>query len=130
MILLLLRKSLISLYQPSNFILSPLNHLGSRTILFDITAYPLFVSAGVPNISVSICSFVLSKISSSVIYKDSNCSNSASMLFILLELVLVSLCSLYYMYFTQKVTLFSFIHGFYLLHLSYKVSSSMLYQML
>ena len=56
-ILLLLRNNLIPLYQSSNFIQSLSNHPGSSTMLLVIIACMFsFAGAGVPDISVSICS--------------------------------------------------------------------------
>ena len=57
------------------------------TCIFSLIA----AGAGTTNISVSICLYLLE--ASSVICKDPNYSNNALILFILLELVLVSLCS-------------------------------------
>ena len=90
MTLLLLRNNLISLHQSSNFILSPSNHPGFKTILFGIIACLfMFVVIGAvaTDISLSDFSVVLSKILF-VICKDSSHSNSTSMSSILLELVL------------------------------------------
>ena len=112
--LLLLRNSQISLHQSSNFILSPSNHPGSRTILLGIAACPLFIvgtGTGAVDISVSVCLYLLE--ASSVIRRNPSYSNNAFILFVLLELILVLFCSLYYMYFVQQVTLSSFICGFY-----------------
>ena len=128
--LLFLRKSQISLHQSSNFIQSLSNHLGSGIILFSMRAYTfLLIITGATDISVSVYLFISSKVLF-VIYKDPNHSNSTSISFILLELVLVSLCSFHYICFVWQVTLSSFIYRFYPLYLSCKVSSSMLYQML
>ena len=94
--LLLLRNNLIPLYQSSNFVQSLSNHPGSRTMLFGIPAdsFTTGVAAGAVNISVSIClSFVEA---SSLICKNSSCSDNASISFILLELVLISSCSYCY----------------------------------
>ena len=98
MTLLLLRNSLIPLYQSSNFVWSLSNHSGSSTILLGITAYMflLFIACtGASNISVSVCSFKVS----SVICRDPSLSNNAFISFVLLELILVLLCSFHYMYF-------------------------------
>ena len=54
-------------------------------------------SAGTADISVSVCLYSLE--ASSVICKDPSRSDNISMLFVLLELVLVLFCSLYYMCF-------------------------------
>ena len=97
--LLLLRNSLISLHQSSNFVQSPSNHLGSSTMFFGIPAcaFSLVAAAagtGATDISVSICSYSLE--ASFVIYRDPSCSDNVSILFVLLELVLVSLHSFHY----------------------------------
>ena len=100
--LLLLRYNCIFLHQSSNFVWSLSNHPGSGPILFDMTACIfLFASAGagVADISVSVCLYLLE--ASSVICKDSNCSDNASISFVLLELVLVPFHSLYYMCFVR-----------------------------
>jgi len=93
MILLLLRNNHILLHQSLNFILFLLNHPGSGTIFLGITAC-LFVfvvtGTGATDITLSNCSVVLSEVLF-VIYKDPNHSNSASILSILLELILVLL---------------------------------------
>ena len=102
MILLLLRYNCIPLYQSSNFVWSPSNHSESRTMLFGMTAYTfsfIVAGAGTINISVSDCLYLLE--ASSVICRDSSYSNNAFILFVLLELVLVFLHSLYYIYFIQ-----------------------------
>ena len=127
MTLLLFRNSLISLHQSLNFIRSLSNHPGSGIMFFGIPAYMfLFIvtaSAGADDISVSI--HLSSLEASSVIHRDPSCSDNASILFILLELVLVPLRSLH-VFCSWQVTLSSIVY----IHLSYKVSSSMLYQML
>ena len=111
MTLLLLRNNLIPLHQSSNFIWSLSNHPGSSTIFFGILAYmflltPVATGAGADDISVSICLSLFE--ASSMICKDSSHSDNALILFVLLELVLVSLCSLHYMCFhSRQVTLFS-----------------------
>ena len=56
--------------------------------------YILVACAGVPNISVFAGLYLFE--ASSVICKDLSCSNNASISFILLELILVSLCSFHY----------------------------------
>ena len=48
-------------------------------------------------LSVFICSYSLE--ASSMIYRDSSCSDNTSILFVLLDLVLVPLCNFYYMCF-------------------------------
>jgi len=109
--LLLLRNSLIPLHQSSNFIQSPSNYPGSSTIFFGILTCTFFLTpaaagAGADDISVSVHLSLLE--ASSVIYKDSSCSDNASILFVLLKLVLVPLCSLHYICFhSQQVTLSS-----------------------
>ena len=102
MTLLFLRNNLIPLHQSLNFIQLPSNHPGSGTIFFGIPAYtfsltPVVVGASADNISMSI--HLSSLKASSVIYKDPSHSDNISILFVLLELVLVLLCSLHYMYF-------------------------------
>ena len=130
MTLLLLRYNCIPLHQSSNFVWFLLNHPRSGTMLFSITAYTfLFIAgAGAADISVSVCLYSLEAFS--VICKDSSYSNNASILFVLLELILVPLCSLHYTCFVQQVTLPSFICGFCSLYLSCKVSLLILCQML
>ena len=82
------------------------------------------IAAGAVDISMSICS--LSVEASLLICKDPSHSDNASISFVFLELVLVP-CSLHYMCFVfQQVTLSSIAH----IHLSCKVSSLTLYQML
>ena len=91
--LLLLRNNWIPLYQSSNFILSPLNHSRSGTILFSIIACSLLfivTGAGATDISLSDHLFVSSE-ASFIIYKNPSLSNSASILSICLELILVLL---------------------------------------
>ena len=86
MILLLLRNNLIPFYQSSNFVLSPLNHPGSRTIFLGITACSfmfIVTGAGTTDIALSNCSIVSSKILF-VICKDPSHSDSASKLSVLL----------------------------------------------
>ena len=90
--LLLLRNNLISLYQSLNFIRSPSNHPESGTIFLGNPAYTFSwpvtaISAGAVDISVSVC--LLSVEASSVILRDSSYSDNASILFILLELIVV-----------------------------------------
>ena len=130
MTLLLLRYNHIPLHQSSNFVWSPLNHLRFRTMLFGMTVcmFSFVASAGAADISISV--FLYSLEAFSVICKDPSHSNNIFILFILLELILVSLCSLYYMFFVQQVTLSSFVCGFCPLYLSCKVSLSTLYQIL
>ena len=98
MTLLLLRNSLIPLHQSSNFVQSPSNYLRSGTMFFGIPActflFIVTVSTGADDISVSICSSSLE--ASSVICKDPSHSDNASILFVLLELILVLLHSLNY----------------------------------
>ena len=112
MTLLLLGKSQIPLHQSSNFILFLSNYPRSRTILFSVTAYALFIITSIPNISVSVYLLVLSKILF-MICKDPSHSNNAFMLFVLLELVLVllyRLCHICFVYW-PIVVLPNFIHG-------------------
>ena len=131
--LLLLRNSLIPLYQSSNLDWLPSNHPGSSTIFFGNPAWTFSLTAAAAiacatDISVSVCSYSLVE-ASSLICKDSSHSNNASISFVLLELILSS-CSLYYTCFVpQQIMLSRFVCRFVLLHLSYKVSSSTLYQM-
>ena len=90
--LLLLRNSLIPLHQSSNFIWLLSNHPGSGTMFFGnpVCLYSWLVTAigaSAVDISVSIC--LLSADASSVILRDPSHSDNASILFILLELVVV-----------------------------------------
>ena len=125
--LLLLKYSYISFYQSSNFIQSLLDYPEFSTIFFGMTTCMfLFAGAGAVDISVSTCSLK----ASFVICKNPSHYDNTSILFVLLELILVLFHSSYYMYFVWQVTLPSFFCGFCLLHLSYKVSLLMLYQML
>ena len=57
----------------------------------------LIAGTGAVDISVSVCSYLLE--ASSVIYKDPSYSNNISISFVLLELILVPLHSLHYIYF-------------------------------
>ena len=103
--LLLLKNNLIPLHQSSNFVWSPSNHLGSGTIFFGITAcmFSLIAttSAGAVDILfVFVCLYLLE--ASFVICKDSSHSNNILILFVLLKLILVSLCSFYYMCFVPN----------------------------
>ena len=108
MTLLLLRNSLISLYQSSNFIWSLSNYPGSGTMFFGIPTSLFTVSAGTVDISVSVCLSLLK--ASSVILRDPSCSDNASISFILLELVLSRPCSLHYTCFSSRqVTLSSIV---------------------
>ena len=91
--LLLLRNNCIPLHQFSNFVLSLLNHSRSRTILLGVTAYTLlFIVAGAISIdiSLSIYLFVLLEVLF-MICKDPSLLDSAFILSICLELVLVLL---------------------------------------
>jgi len=67
-----------------------------------------------------------------MICKDPSHSDSASMLSVLLELILILLYDLYHTCFVYcpAVSLPNFVHGLTTIHLSCKMSSSMLYQML
>ena len=107
--LLLLRNNLIPLHQSSNFVWSLSNHPGFGTMLHGISAYMfLLVAASSVDISVFICLSLLE--ASSVIFKDPSLSDNALISFVLLELILVHLCSLHYMYFISwQVTLSSII---------------------
>ena len=97
--LLLLRNNRIPLHQSLNFVQLPSNYPGSGTIFFGnpVWMFSLFATAadaGATDISsVVVCSY--SSEASSVICKDPNRSDSASISFVLLELVLVS-CSYCY----------------------------------
>ena len=91
--LLLLRNNLIPLHQSSNFDQSPSNHPGSGIMFFGNPAciFPLFTTvsgASATNISFMVVCLYSSE-ASSVICKDPNCSNNASISFVLLELVLI-----------------------------------------
>ena len=89
--LLLLRNNLIPLHQSSNFDQSLSNHPGSSTIFFGNSVCMLFIAvsgAGTTDISSIVICLYLSE-ASSVICKDPNCSDNASISFVLLELVLV-----------------------------------------
>ena len=100
MILLLLRNNLIPLHQSLNFVRSLSNYPGSSTMFFGIPACMFSLIAagtGVPDIFVSVCLLLLKAFS--VICKDPSFSDNASILFVLLELVLVLLCSFYYAFF-------------------------------
>ena len=127
MTLLLLRNSLIPLHQSLNFIRSLSNHPRSNTIFFGISAYMFLfivtVGASADDISVSI--HLSSLEAFSVICRDLSRSDNALILFVLLELVLVSLRSLH-VFCSRQVTLSNIV----CIHFSCKVSSSMLYQML
>ena len=101
-ILLFLRNNHILLHQSSNFVRSLSNHPGSGTIFFSNPAWTFLLSdtaasAGATDIS-SVVVYPYSSEASSMICKDSNHSNSASISFVLLELILVS-CSYCYMCF-------------------------------
>ena len=133
LILLLLRNSLIPLHQSLNFDRSPSNYPGSSTIFFGNPAWTFSLTAaaagtGATDISVSIGLYSSTE-ASLLICKDPSCSDNVSILFVLFKLVLAS-CSLHYTCFvSQQITLSRFVCRFVLLHLSCKVSSSMLYQM-
>ena len=93
--LLLLRNSLIPLYQSSNFDWSPSNHPGSSTILFGNPACTFSLAAtaaGATDISVSACSYSSIEVSS-LICKDPSRSDNTSISLVLLEPVLFVLCS-------------------------------------
>ena len=96
--LLLLRNNLIPLHQSSNFVQLPSNYPGSETMLLGISANSFAgTTAGAIDISVSACSSLVE--ASWLICKDPSRSDSASISFVLLELVLVSFCSYCYMCF-------------------------------
>ena len=106
--LLLMRNNLIPLHQSSNFVQSLLNHPGSSIIFFDIPVCPfsLTVTAGAGAVDISsvvVHSYLLE--ASSVICKDPSRSNNALILFVLLEVVLASLCSLYYLFHSYTLLL-------------------------
>ena len=114
MTLLLLRYNCIPPYQSSNFIQSLLNHPRSGTILFGIFACALsstVTGTGISDISVSV--HLYSSNASFLIRKDPSHSDNVSISSVFLELILVSLHTLYYMCFIccLVVTLPSFIHG-------------------
>ena len=108
----LLRNNHIPLHQSSNFIWSPSNHSGSGTIFFSnpTWTFSLFATAagaGATDISsVVVCSYLSE--ASFVIYKDPNHSDSASISFVLLELVLVSrsYCYTYFVFSTDNTISF------------------------
>ena len=130
----------VLLYQPSirfslgtNSKVSSLQHPGSGTIFFGNPAWTFLLIvaaavAGATDISVSVCLYSSIE-ASSLICKDPSCSDNASILFVLLELVLSSRSFHYTCFTSRQVTLSRFVCRFVLLHLSCKVSSSMLYQM-
>ena len=130
--LLPLRNNLIPLHQSSNFDWSPSNYPGSGTIFFSNPAWTFSLTAAAvvacaTDISVSVCLY-LSIEASLLICKDPSHSDNASISFVLLELVLSSHSFHYTCFTSRQVTLSRFIRRFILLHLSCKVSSSMLYQ--
>jgi len=132
--LLLLRNNCIPLHQSLNFVLFSLNYSKSETMFLGIIACLfVFVVTGTSVIDIVLSDYfiVLSKVLF-VIYKDPSHSDSASMSSVLLELILVLLCGLHYTYFIYclAVTLPNFVYGLTTIHLSCKVSSSTLYQML
>ena len=127
--LLLLRNSLIPLHQSSNFVRSPSNHPESGTMFFGNPAWMFSLAtaapgAGVPDISVSV-GLYSSVEAPSLICRDPNRSDNASISSVLLELVLSS----------RQLTLSCFVHfasrQITLSHYTSlcKVSSSTLYQM-
>ena len=134
MTLLLLRNNHILFHQSSNFVLSLSNHSGSGTMLLGIIACLfmfIVIGTSATDIASSDCSVISSKVLF-VICKDPSCSDSTSMLSILLKLVLVSLYGLYHTCFVYcpVVTLPNFVCGLSTIYLSCKVSSVILYQML
>ena len=110
--LLLLRNNRIPLHQSSNFVQSPSNHPGSGTMFLGNPAYMFSLSAtaagaGATDISsVVVCSY--SSEASSVICKDSSRSNSASISFVLLELVVsfYSYCYMCFVFLTDNAVSF------------------------
>ena len=90
--LLLLRNNCILLYQSSNFVLSPSNYPRSRTILFGVTVCILsFVIAGTSAADISLSDYLFILLEALfVIFNDPNLSDSASISFVLYELVLSS----------------------------------------
>jgi len=98
MTLLSLRNNHIPLHQSSNFVWSPLNHPGSRTVLLDtVTCIFSFVGAGAADISLSDHLFVPSE-ALFVIFNNPSSSDIISILFVLYKLIL-SLHGLHYTYF-------------------------------
>ena len=97
--LLLLRNSLIPLYQSLNFDWSPSNHPGSGTIFFGSPAWTFLLVATAAGVgatdisSVVVCSY--SSEASFVIFKDPSHSDSTFISFVLFEPILVPR-SLYY----------------------------------
>ena len=92
--LLLLRNSLIPLHQSSNFVRSLSNYPGSGTMFFGNSVWMFSLAtvapgAGVPDISMSVGSY-LSVEASSLICRDPSHSDNASTSSVLLELVLSS----------------------------------------
>ena len=82
-----------------NFVQSSSNHSGSGTMFFGIPTCPfsLTVIAGADAVDISSVVVHLYLLeASSVICKDPSHSDNILILFVLLELVLVLLCSLYY----------------------------------
>jgi len=61
------------------------------------------IAAGTGATDISVSDLLSLLETSSVICEDPSHSDSASILFILLELVLIPLCSLYYTYFVQQI---------------------------
>ena len=88
--LLLLRNNLIPLHQSSNFVLSPLNHLGLGIIFLGNSACLLFfyISTGAVDIS-SVYSVLFSE-ASSIIYKNPSYSDNISILCSWFWLILLS----------------------------------------
>ena len=98
--LLLLINNLIPLHQSSNFVWLLSNYSGSSTIFLGISAGSFTVGSGAVDISVSVCLSLLE--ASSIIFRDPSYSDNTLILFVLLELVLVSLHSLHYMCFVSN----------------------------
>ena len=92
MTLLLLRNNQIPLHQSSNFVLFLSNHPESGTIFFSMVAYVLFIVAGTGATDILLSDHSL--VSSETLFmicKNPSLSDSASILSICLELVLVLL---------------------------------------
>ena len=91
--LLLLKNNLIPLHQSSNFNQSLSNHPGSSTIFFGNPAQTFLLFAAAAGASAtdisSVVVYLYSSEAFSMIFKDSSYSDSASISFVFLELVLV-----------------------------------------
>jgi len=62
----------------------------------------IITSAGTSAVNISMSVYLYSLEASSVICRDPSCSDNTSILFVLLELVLVPLCSFYYTCFVSN----------------------------